>query len=316
MSSGIPWETINITGLSRDRDLFLEMLTEAKTAALAKEEGKTVIYTAFGPEWRPFGQPRRKRPLNSVVLDGNSNHVVLNDVHQFLRSSKWYHERGIPYRRGYLLYGPPGSGKSSFIQALAGELDYNICIMNLTELGMTDDRFAHLLNNLPPRSIILLEDVDAAFSDRTVNESVSKGYQSMLTLSGLLNGLDGVVAAEERMIFMTTNHLKRLDPALTRPGRVDFRILLDNLSENQAVKLFLKFYPHEAAQANSFKKKLVDMGLIGKLSPAALQGHFSIYRESALHATENLKSLLSDLSIPAKNHVYPPSEKASLSTRL
>jgi chaperone BCS1 len=73
---------------------------------------------------------------------------------------------GIPYRRGYLLYGPPGSGKSSFIQALAGELGYNICLLNLSEPGLTDDRLNHLLGNTPERSILLLEDVDAAFNQR------------------------------------------------------------------------------------------------------------------------------------------------------
>lgn len=73
---------------------------------------------------------------------------------------------GIPYRRGYLLYGPPGSGKTSFIQALAGELEYNICILNLSERGLTNDRLNHLLTNLPERSIMLLEDIDAAFAKR------------------------------------------------------------------------------------------------------------------------------------------------------
>ncbi|KAJ3360589.1 hypothetical protein HDU91_004504 [Kappamyces sp. JEL0680] len=291
IATGIPWETINVTTLSRDRHLFLEMLQEAKVAAMAKEEGKTVVYTSFGPEWRPFGQPRRKRPLSSVVLDGNTSSSILADVRQFLGSSGWYYDRGIPYRRGYLLYGPPGSGKSSFIQSLAGELDYSICIMNLAELGMTDDRFAHLLNNLPPRSIILLEDVDAAFSARTSLESKTKGYQSMLTLSGLLNGLDGVVAAEERIIFMTTNHLERLDPALTRPGRVDFKVLLDNLTKTQALELFLRFYPEQHGLGTLFVEKMQELELIGRLSPASLQGHFVMYRDSAEDALAHLSSI-------------------------
>jgi mitochondrial chaperone BCS1 len=74
---------------------------------------------------------------------------------------------GIPYRRGYLLYGPPGSGKSSFIQAIAGELNYDICILNLSERGLGDDRLFHLLSNIPERSIVLIEDIDAAFNRRS-----------------------------------------------------------------------------------------------------------------------------------------------------
>lgn len=99
----------------------------------------------------------------------------MHDVRKFLDGginkpklilATWYHDRGIPYRRGYLLHGPPGSGKTSFIQALAGELEKNICILNVNDMGMTDDRLAHLLNNIPPSSILLLEDIDAAFPDR------------------------------------------------------------------------------------------------------------------------------------------------------
>lgn len=81
---------------------------------------------------------------------------------------------GIPYRRGYLLHGPPGSGKTSFIQALAGELDYNLCILNLSERGLTDDRLHLILSIIPERCIMVLEDIDTAFSGRDL--SSDKGY--------------------------------------------------------------------------------------------------------------------------------------------
>ncbi len=71
-------------------------------------------------EWHLFGHPRRKRPLNSVILDQGIMENLINDVDNFLSGSNWYIDRGIPYRRGYLLYGPPGSGKTSAIMALAG----------------------------------------------------------------------------------------------------------------------------------------------------------------------------------------------------
>ena len=292
IANGSPWETLSITTLSRDRGLFMEMLTEAKNSALSKEIGKTVIYTSFGPEWRPFGTPRRRRPLDSVILDGTIAQDILHDIQDFLAAGKWYNDRGIPFRRGFLFHGPPGSGKSSFIQSLAGELEFNICVMNLAELGMTDDRFAHLLNNIPPRSIILLEDVDAAFSDRTAIEAQKKGYQSTLTLSGLLNGLDGIVAAEERLIFMTTNHLSRLDPALTRPGRVDRIQFIGNASLDQIRRMFFRFYNGEEELCSIFIDKLKQSKVIGLVSPAQLQGHFVSFKNSAQDATDNVASLI------------------------
>lgn len=139
-----------------------------------------------------------------------------------------------------MLYGPPGSGKTSFIQALAGELGYNICLLNLAERGLTDDKLNHLLGLVPDRSIILLEDVDSAFSRRV--QTTEDGFKSSVTFSGLLNALDGVASSEERIIFMTTNHYERLDPALIRPGRVDLRELLDDAVGEQAYRLFVKFY--------------------------------------------------------------------------
>lgn len=102
-----------------------------------------------------------------VAENGMQKEVGFSEPAILHKISNIYVFAGIPYRRGVLLYGPPGSGKSSFIQALAGSLDYNICILNLSERGLTDDKLNHLMINAPERSFILLEDVDAAFSGRT-----------------------------------------------------------------------------------------------------------------------------------------------------
>eukprot|EP01124_Arcella_intermedia_P000886 TRINITY_DN1046_c0_g1_i1.p2 TRINITY_DN1046_c0_g1~~TRINITY_DN1046_c0_g1_i1.p2 ORF type:complete len:135 (+),score=17.48 TRINITY_DN1046_c0_g1_i1:480-884(+) len=115
------WECVNLTMLGRDKHLLFKLLEEAKTMAMAEEEGCTVIYTAVGPELRPFGVPWLRRPFDSVILPGELSEELYKDVVDFLNNSDWYSTRGIPYRRGYLLYGPPGCGKSSFVQALAGQ---------------------------------------------------------------------------------------------------------------------------------------------------------------------------------------------------
>jgi chaperone BCS1 len=166
LHSGTPWETITLTTLSADRHLFPQLLNEARALADKGTEGKTVVYTAWGTEWRPLGKPRRKRDVESVVLASGLAERVVSDLKRFLGRGKWYAERGIPYRRGYLLHGPPGSGKTSFIQALAGALSYNICLLNLSERGLTDDKLNYLLGIAPERSFILLEDIDAAFNKR------------------------------------------------------------------------------------------------------------------------------------------------------
>lgn len=164
--NGSPWETLTLTTLSSSRHLLPVLLSEARAIAEKGTEGKTVVYTAWGVEWRPFGKPRRRREMGSVVLEDGVAERVEADLKGFLGRGKWYADRGIPYRRGYLLHGPPGSGKTSFIQALAASVSYNICLLNLSERGLTDDKLNHLLGLVPERSFILLEDVDSAFNRR------------------------------------------------------------------------------------------------------------------------------------------------------
>jgi chaperone BCS1 len=287
LTSGTPFETITLTTLYRDRSLFGQLLSEAHERAQLRQEGKTVIFTSYGPEWRPFGQPRRKRLLESVILDQGIKERLVTDVEDFLDTGSWYYDRGIPYRRGYLLYGPPGSGKSSVIQALAGELDYNICILNLSEVTLTDDRLNHLMNHVPERSILLLEDIDSAFSDR--KQTDDQGYMSGVTFSGLLNALDGVASADERLIFMTTNHPERLDPALIRPGRVDYKECIDNATEYQARRMFLRFYEGCEKECDEFIAKVAELGCT--ISTAQLQGLFVYNKHHPQGAIDMAQSL-------------------------
>ncbi|KAL5964429.1 Mitochondrial chaperone BCS1 [Taenia solium] len=115
-ASVAPFESVTLTTLGFNAQIFRDILEEARCAAIAKDVG----WTAFGSEWRQFGYPRPRRPFNSVILDKGVAESITADIKEFISSPDWYSARGIPYRRGYLLYGPPGCGKSSFITALAG----------------------------------------------------------------------------------------------------------------------------------------------------------------------------------------------------
>ena len=94
LSTGAPWETVTLMTLSRDRQVFTELLQEAQRMALANQEGKTVIYTSWGPEWRPFGPPRKRRLLSSVILDDGIGERIVRDVQEFVKNEKWYADRG------------------------------------------------------------------------------------------------------------------------------------------------------------------------------------------------------------------------------
>lgn len=289
-----PFETVTLTTLGTDTAFFKNLLEEASQEAVAQSETGLVVYHAVGPQWLRFGAPRRKRDVKSVVLDGNIAQDIIADFQEFIDSSQWYSDRGVPYRRGYLFYGPPGTGKSSFISAIASHFGYSICMLSLSERTLDDDRLNHLLNTAPPNSVIILEDIDAAFGSRADPMENHPAYQGMtrVTFSGLLNAIDGVGCAEERVIFMTTNYVERLDPALIRPGRVDRKQFFGNVTEGMAVKMFTRFYglPSSDPLCSEFIARVMNLGQ--KLSPAELQGHFLLYKQDPKAAIERVEDLV------------------------
>lgn len=131
-------------------------------------------------------------------------------------------------------------------------------------------------------------------------------YQSSVTFSGFLNAMDGVASGEERLVFLTTNHIERLDPALIRPGRVDLAVLLDDATPSQARQLFTKFYGVEDGDVNDvahvMEAELENMGREvehivqeaareeRKVSMAALQGLF--IRTEVQDAVDGVRTLL------------------------
>lgn len=305
INMGHPFETIKFTCLGTNKEIFSDMLHYAKDLEQSKHDGKTVIYEPRTSEWAPFGEPRRRRQFDSVILDKDVAQRILLDVEEFLLSRDWYSQRGVPYRRGYLLHGPPGCGKTSYIMALAGKLEYDICQMNLSNSALSDERLSYLLNVAPMKSIILLEDIDAAFLSREDIDMNRSAYQGLgrVTLSGILNVLDGVASSEERILFMTTNYPERLDPALTRPGRVDMKVYIGYASDDQLARAFEKFYPPRpgdpngadfvTAVENARKQVKLPKSKRVELSMADVQSYFLLYKDKPAEAVQNIKALLS-----------------------
>ncbi|CAJ0938909.1 unnamed protein product, partial [Mesorhabditis belari] len=276
-----PFETVTLTTLGTEPKFLLRMVEDAATEALSKIDTGLVVYKALGPEWRRSGVPRPKRRLDSVVLKEGMTSRIVDDIEEFVASRKWYEERGVPYRRGYLFYGPPGTGKSSFITCLASHLGYSVCIMSLSDRLLDDDRLNLLLNTPPQNSIIILEDIDAAVTNREDPKNSDPIYQGMtrVTMSGLLNAIDGVGCAEERLLFMTTNHVERLDSALIRPGRVDVKEYFGNATQEMMENMFIRFYGDNCSADDAVEFARQAASLEVEISPATLQGHFLLYKK-------------------------------------
>ena len=308
LGSGRPWETVTLTTLRRHRHIVEDdILPEARRLAQQAIEGKLIVYKPSSTQWERFGEPQRKREIDTVVLDKGVKERIVNDVQEFCQSATWYYNMGIPYRRGYLLHGPPGTGKTSFIKALASHLDYDIATLNLGQRGLTDDRLQHLLSVVPERTFLLLEDADAAFSNR--RQTDADGYQGAnVTFSGLLNALDGLESSEERILFLTTNKPEEMDAALIRPGRVDVIERLGDATPWQIEQFWDRFYggldPDQALRAK-FLGRLEALDILSPdgasppahpTSMASLQGLFLFNKDDPEGAIEMAQKLIPDRS--------------------
>ena len=129
-------ESMTLYTLSPKNMKELKELCEVSlTYSISKDKGCTNIYAIS--EWMNIWQKvqsKKQRPLSSVILDSNIAEEVISDIINFQTNAEWYFNRGVPYRRGYLLYGPPGTGKTSFVMAIAAELKMSICTLNLSGL--------------------------------------------------------------------------------------------------------------------------------------------------------------------------------------
>lgn len=267
-------ETLTLELIGGDRGMIEDLLREAQKTASPRVPGVTILATRYeswyAVSWRP------RRPLASIVLPDRMIEDLIADLREFLGAGSWYALRGIPHRRGYLLHGPPGNGKTSLVTAAAGELGLSVAVLSLHNKTMSDEGLRAAIDSLPVGAVLLIEDVDCAFGPRR-----ESGETTGVTLSGLLNALDGVSSREGRILFLTTNHPERLDPALVRPGRVDQSLRLANTTPDQARRLFLWFHagredapPEIARLAREFADRVPE----GTVCMAVIQEHLLRYR--------------------------------------
>lgn len=264
-------------------------------ASEKSEVGYVEVYT-----WNPrryYWNSKSKfqcRGLKSVVLPQKISKTILSDITHFLseNAKNFYQSHGIPYRRSYLLYGVPGSGKTSLIQAIAGHFNRSISYLQPTHPEMTDDSLANAMDDLNDDTVVVLEDIDALFAKDRSN----KVAKSNLTFSGLLNALDGIGSCNGQLVFMTTNLRDQLDPALIRNGRVDFHVHFDYATDEQIEAMWDSYYPDGTEYSQEFRAKLrLSLGL-KPIATAGLQHFFVLHMNSSpLEALENVSAIVEDM---------------------
>lgn len=299
------------------------------------------------------------RKLDTIILKDELKETIKSDIDLFLNSKEWYMNRDIPYSRGYLFYGLPGTGKTSMIKALSLYCKRHIHFLMLSKVN-NDFELLELLKQLNYNdTVLVIEDIDATIesvksrnkiNDESTNDglrnrkknskkksisiSISeseseeddniKKNKSGVTLSGLLNAIDGVFDSTGRILIMTTNHPEILDDALIRPGRIDSKYLFDNCDKIQIEKLYEMFFNSQVDKTflNSLEKV--------SYSPAHITSVFMRYRNNPEKALINLdnefdnikiKSLYDDIIINKSemntlkiNNMYPIIESINCMT--
>jgi len=244
-------ESLTFQTIGRDRKFLKDFVAEIVACHRKKLSVTSYLYV-YDELWS-YVEAYSPRLLESVILKPGEKEHLLRDVEMFRSSRKRYKQLGVPYHRGYLLYGPPGTGKTSLVSALANKFGMSIYAVNLTEF--TDRTLRSAMNDVPENSVILLEDIDCMKAGNRRPEAGEQAAQQAnsdseknavigVTLSGLLNVLDGFYAPENVLFVMTTNKVEALDPALLRPGRIDYKLYMGEAAKSQKVELYRRFFPH------------------------------------------------------------------------
>lgn len=171
--------------------------------------------------------------------------TAIKELELWLSHEKWFRSKSIPWRRGWLLHGIPGTGKSTLVRALGMTFDLPVFVFDLS--GMSNDglcdTWSEMMNSTP--CIVLIEDIDSVFNGREYVGAKTMGVPNV-SFDCLLNCISGVKQADGVFLVITTNHVDKLDPAIgvpdatgrsTRPGRIDKALELGLMQEPQRLAL-------------------------------------------------------------------------------
>jgi len=246
-------ESLTFRTIGRDQR-FLRQFVDEVAACHERKIGVQSSLHTYEEYWTRV-EGYVPRLLESVVLKPGEKERLLQDMGRFKASWQRYRQLGVPYHRGYLLCGPPGTGKSSLVSAIAAKFEMSIYAVNLTDFN--DRTLMRAINDVPPNSIVLFEDIDCMKSGKARTTPADWAQKTLaapgekndvppqlgVTLSGLLNVLDGFNAPENVLFVMTSNIVETLDAALLRPGRIDYKLYMGQASDGQKIELYRRFFP-------------------------------------------------------------------------
>ncbi|ASV44034.1 hypothetical protein PBI_SCTP2_19 [Salicola phage SCTP-2] len=287
-------KTLTIRTFGRNNTVLKNFLHDVTNYVFNRDS--EYIRAEIVDSFRSFETQSPKRYRHTLILDKETEDDIFHDIGWFTTNRNWYMKRGIAYKRGYLFYGPPGTGKTSLVKTISTYLETNIKIINLNSV-MDDNQLLAMFASIDRGSIVLLEDIDAINLDinernksvsnqsnikkvkndsKTPNESENEQNEQEehrggggVTLSGVLNALDGVTNSDSVITIMTTNYPEKIDTAMLRPGRVDKKVYIGYPNFDSCKRFFEMFY--DDIQDEEIKDNFAQACVNNQLSPADIQ---------------------------------------------
>jgi len=226
-----PYKKVYLTGKKSDIQIFVANMS----AYFNKNNDVYEYFKVFIPSpkghWDLISK-NKKRSIDTVFIKNKDE--IIKDIDEFLSSEEDYQIFGHPYKRNYLFFGPPGNGKTSLISAIASQYNLDIYLMSFS-VNITDEIFKKLISSLPINGLLVFEDIDGLFDEKE---------KKQISISTVLNIMDGLAKKNRLMTIMTTNHYDRLSEAFKRAGRVDMSVEFDIASIdsfNQIIQFFCKY---------------------------------------------------------------------------